>query len=483
MAIDKTKRPLKIPPQFQLYAEEHGLFDLYHRMLQKLVIDKPVDPLEYMVNWLRRESDPIPKVAVIGAPSSGKHTVACRLAETLGAVLIQPSNLETTDEGVINNLKDRLTAPGSEPVRRGYVLNNMPSSRTQALLLQQAGIHPNHIIRLEADEKILISRRMGKYLDPDTGNTYHNIFNWPQDIELASNLIKAPNSNKESFQTDMQRWSRESVGIEEAHKLTENLFTVNCDQPIEDVYQQTLAIVNQPPLSESIRIPRLVILGPVGSGKHTLASHLCTTFNIVQVDANAWIKIIASDKSSSIGDAVREFQDEHGVEAALPDDLTVRCISDRLSRMDCQTKGWVLFGFPKNYAQAESINMLGHRPNKVFQLEFPLDGVIERVSNRRVDPVTGKMYNLIWNAPENAEIAERLLQAPSDQREILREQFDEYEASIKQLLQVYLEMEKQLEKPTGGILVKINADQDIDTVMEYGVSMLIKPVPLNNSST
>ena len=74
MAIDQTKRPLKVPPQFQLYAEEHGIFDLYHRMLQKLVIDQPEDPLEYMINWLRRESDPIPKVSVIPSIIPNKHT-------------------------------------------------------------------------------------------------------------------------------------------------------------------------------------------------------------------------------------------------------------------------------------------------------------------------------------------------------------------------------------------------------------------------
>jgi len=150
MAIDQTKRPLKVPPQFQLYAEEHGIFDLYHRMLQKLVIDQPEDPLEYMINWLRRESDPIPKVSVIGAPSSGKQTVSKALAEKLGAVHIEKSDLTNTDEEIVADLKQRLTTPGSEPVRRGYVLSNVPSTRKQALLLQQAGIHQTHIIQLDA---------------------------------------------------------------------------------------------------------------------------------------------------------------------------------------------------------------------------------------------------------------------------------------------------------------------------------------------
>jgi len=98
MAIDKTKRPLRVPPQFQLYAEEHGLFDLYHRMLQRLVIVKPEDPLQWMIDWLQRESDFVPKVAVIGAPGSGKGTIARKLAAQNGAVLVEASSLASNDE-------------------------------------------------------------------------------------------------------------------------------------------------------------------------------------------------------------------------------------------------------------------------------------------------------------------------------------------------------------------------------------------------
>lgn len=100
-----------------------------------------------------------------------------------------------------------------------------------------------------------------------------------------------------------------------------------------------------------------------------------------KVDADAWIKTVAGDKSSSIGDAVREFYSENPEDQALPDDLVVRCVADRLSRMDCQTKGWVLYNFPKNYQQAEAINMLGHRPNRVVLLDFPLEGVIDFFEN------------------------------------------------------------------------------------------------------
>jgi len=481
MAIDKTKRPLRVPPQFQLYAEEHGLFDLYHRMLQRLVIVKPEDPLQYMIDWLQRESDAVPKIAVIGAPASGKGSIARKLAEKNGAVFVEASNIASNDEEIISELKDRLTNPGSEPLRRGFVLNNVPSSRKQALLLQQVGIHPTHIISLDAPESVLLGRRMGKYIDPATGQTYHNVFDWPQ---TNSHLVKARNANREDFEIEMEKWQREKVGIFDAYEGAGVIFHVNSDQPLNDVAYQTKQIVDQPPRSEGIIIPRVVVLGPTGAGKHTLSDQLSKKYKMVMVDADAWIKTIASDKSSTIGDQVRQFQDNQenedgGMPAPLPDDLMVRCISERLSRIDCQTKGWILYGFPKNNIQAESIHMLGHRPNKVFSLELPLEGAIERLSNRRVDPETGSRYHLLWNAPENQEILERLMKAPYDDEENVTQKYHEYSAHIQAIKQVYLDQEKQLEKPIGGIFNAINADQDTQTVAEYGESMLINPVPLN----
>merc|ERR1719219_1583440 len=277
----------------------------------------------------------------------------------------------------------------------------------------------------------------------------------------------------------MEKWQREKVGILDAYKAAGTIYPVNSDQPLNDVVYQSMQRVEQPPRSEGVIIPRVVLLGPPGAGKKTLAKTLTNKYKMVMVDADAWIKIIAADKISTIGDQVRQFQDEKGEDKALPDDLMVRCVSERLSRIDCQTKGWILYGFPKNNIQAESIHMLGHRPNKVFSLELPLEGAIERLSNRRVDPETGARYHLLWNAPENQEILERLMKAPYDDEENVTQKYHEYATYIQAIKQVYLDQEKQLEKPIGGIFNAINADQDTQTVAEYGESMLINPVPLN----
>lgn len=53
--MDSLKRPLRVPPDFSLYAEQHGIFELYGRMLEELLISKPIDPLTFLVQYLGRQ--------------------------------------------------------------------------------------------------------------------------------------------------------------------------------------------------------------------------------------------------------------------------------------------------------------------------------------------------------------------------------------------------------------------------------------------
>lgn len=56
--MDALKRPLRIPAEFSMYAEEKGIFELYERMLRELLVEKPVDPLAFLHEFLgQQESD------------------------------------------------------------------------------------------------------------------------------------------------------------------------------------------------------------------------------------------------------------------------------------------------------------------------------------------------------------------------------------------------------------------------------------------
>ena len=70
--MDQTARPATISPEFLLYAEKHDLFDLFQvkkhknveclipffqRCISSLLIDRPNDPIGYLIDLLKRDSD------------------------------------------------------------------------------------------------------------------------------------------------------------------------------------------------------------------------------------------------------------------------------------------------------------------------------------------------------------------------------------------------------------------------------------------
>ena len=46
-------------------------------------------------------------------------------------------------------------------------------------------------------------------------------------------------------------------------------------------------------------------------------------------------------------------------------------------------------------------------PDCFLLLDVPQDVLVDRVTGRRTDPETGKIYHLTFNPPENEEIAAR----------------------------------------------------------------------------
>ncbi|HSA94662.1 MAG TPA: nucleoside monophosphate kinase, partial [Acidobacteriota bacterium] len=124
---------------------------------------------------------------------------------------------------------------------------------------------------------------------------------------------------------------------------------------------------------------RIILLGAPGSGKGTVAEALR--------DAYGFPKISTGDL---LREAVRE-QTPLGLVAAsqmgkggLVDDATVLALlRERLARPDCRD-GYVLDGFPRTIAQADSLDALGlPGPEIVFDLQVPDEVVVERLANRR----------------------------------------------------------------------------------------------------
>ncbi|XP_042175519.1 adenylate kinase 8 isoform X2 [Oncorhynchus tshawytscha] len=429
IAMDETAKPLRIPPEMAIYAEKHEIFDLVQTMVTNLMVDKPEDPIQYLIVLLKRGSVEVPRVMLLGPPASGKRTVARKLCEHTQVIHITDSNIlkEDTDltKKALQYKAKQQDIPGDlwikliqqrlskiDCVRRGWVLEGIPQTREEALSLQEAGVAPNHVVLLEAPDAVLIERSQGKRIDPVTGDVYHVTFIWPEDKEVVQRLERQKAGSEEQLVAQLMQHHREVHALRKTYRNC--LKGIDADQPHVDVFDQ-----------------------------------VCCGELLEAVSADA----------TNMGELIKPYL-ESGQQ--VPDSMVLQILTERLSRLDCTTRGWVLHGFPRNLEQAEKLQESNFIPSRVFFLEMTDDVAIERVTLGSIDPVTGERYHSLYKPAPSPEVQTRLQFNPKDSEAQLLRELKEYWANASSLQDLYPEA------------VHINADQDPHTVFESLESRLVR---------
>ncbi|KAK1931344.1 adenylate kinase [Phytophthora citrophthora] len=120
--------------------------------------------------------------------------------------------------------------------------------------------------------------------------------------------------------------------------------------------------------------PNIVVLGPTGAGKRTQSKRLVREFGIVYVCTGDLLREAASDLSGKYGDLDRFM----AIGDLVPDDIIQELVLNRLSQMDCKSRGWLLEGFPRTDTQARVLVSHGVKPDVVAILELSDDDATQR---------------------------------------------------------------------------------------------------------
>ena len=179
----------------------------------------------------------------------------------------------------------------------------------------------------------------------------------------------------------------------------------------------------------------LIFLGPPGAGKGTQAAAIINEFNIPQISTGDIIRAAIREET----DLGKEFKSYTDAGKLVPDDLVNRMVEDRLGKDDCKP-GFLLDGFPRTVAQAEALDgmleKMGRKMDHVLLLEVDDSVLLERITGRRSDPETGRVYHVKFDPPP-ADIAHRLIQRPDDKEEVLKQRLDEYHGKTAPLIPYY----------------------------------------------
>eukprot|EP00612_Vaucheria_litorea_P005005 CAMPEP_0171467272 /NCGR_PEP_ID=MMETSP0945-20130129/9848_1 /TAXON_ID=109269 /ORGANISM="Vaucheria litorea, Strain CCMP2940" /LENGTH=739 /DNA_ID=CAMNT_0011995709 /DNA_START=59 /DNA_END=2278 /DNA_ORIENTATION=- len=159
---------------------------------------------------------------------------------------------------------------------------------------------------------------------------------------------------------------------------------------------------------------QIIIAGAPASGKGTQCELIRETYGVVHLSTGDMLRHAAEDPNDEVGKIANEYMTNGNL---VPDDVIIKVILNRLKMEDCCEKGWLLDGFPRTGAQAEALKKGGYYPDIFIFLDVPDSLLVERVTGRRLDPATGKIYHLKFSPPENEEIEARLVQREDDTEE------------------------------------------------------------------
>lgn len=182
---------------------------------------------------------------------------------------------------------------------------------------------------------------------------------------------------------------------------------------------------------------RMILVGPPGAGKGTQAAKLIDTYKIPHISTGDMLRA-AVKEGTEMGK-----QADIAMKAGnlVSDEVVIGMVIERIAKPDC-TEGFMLDGFPRTRPQAEALDAeltkADVKLDVVLCIEVPDELIVDRITGRRSDPVTGAIYHLKFNPPP-ADVAERVVQRKDDTEEACIARLKKYHSETAPIIPFYEE--------------------------------------------
>ncbi|MCG6890173.1 MAG: adenylate kinase [Gammaproteobacteria bacterium] len=203
---------------------------------------------------------------------------------------------------------------------------------------------------------------------------------------------------------------------------------------------------------------KIVLLGPPGAGKGTIAKALMQMDGSVQISTGDILRAEIAE-GSDLGQQVEAAMAAGNL---VTDELIMDIMEKRLLDEDCK-RGYLLDGFPRTIPQAEALKRLlaklGEKLDCALELDIPRDVIFDRLTTRRTCTNCGEIYNVKSKPPRVEGVCDVCGNA-------IMQRDDETEEAIENRLRVYNEQTAPLVEfyRKDGLLVSVPTS-DLEPVL------------------
>ncbi|MBI4655012.1 MAG: adenylate kinase [Nitrospirae bacterium] len=211
---------------------------------------------------------------------------------------------------------------------------------------------------------------------------------------------------------------------------------------------------------------RLVLLGAPGAGKGTQAKKLIEKYGIPQISTGDILRKAVTD-GTPLGKEAKSYMDKGEL---VPDNVVIGLVKERISQDDCK-KGYILDGFPRNTAQAETLDKvldsMRASLDVALSVDIDKDILMKRLTGRRTCKSCQQMYNIYFSPPKKERVCDKcggeLFQRDDDKEDTIKRRLDVYDASTSPLIDYYRKK---------GILKSVKGVGSIDEIFNKVCSVL-----------
>jgi adenylate kinase len=209
------------------------------------------------------------------------------------------------------------------------------------------------------------------------------------------------------------------------------------------------------------QIPVLILIGPPGCGKGTQGDLIAEKLKIPKISTGNLLR----DEMQAESDLGKKLKTVMGKGGLVDDKIVLDLLKEKFLHKECGA-GFILDGFPRNVAQADELESMLSKLNKLFKL-VAIDvavkdkSVLDRIVNRYYCRHCKTNYNKLYKNPKEKGVCDvcgtrdSFAVREDDTEPVVKSRLLEYHKQTAPVLAYYERL---------GVLFAVDGDQGVDEV-------------------